>query len=89
MVGNKQDLDAHVKTCKPSQGRNEVIKAQPPQLEQKKPEKVQLTYVFKGQCPTCANQLNTLEIDIEKKHFCIAFCGRCNKQIESREVVKL
>lgn len=84
---SKNELDNHKKTCK----KQEVYKATPPvpKQEPKKLEKPKLTYLYKGVCTSCAGQLSTLEIEVEKKHFCIAFCNRCNKQIESREVVKL
>lgn len=55
----------------------------------KTPTPIELTYVFKGMCPTCANSVSTLEIDIEDKHFCIAVCSRCQKQCRTKEVAKL
>lgn len=57
--------------------------------KQQMPKPVTLKYVYQGQCPDCSQPITTLEIDIEKKHFCIAMCTRCNKQVATREVVKL
>lgn len=50
---------------------------------------VVLKYVYQGQCSDCSQPVTTLEIDVEKKHFCIAMCTRCNKQVATREVLKL
>lgn len=50
---------------------------------------VVLKYVYQGQCSDCSQPVTTLELDIEKKHFCIAMCTRCNNQVATREVVKL
>ena len=61
----------------------------PPPANKPKPKPIELTYVYTGLCPTCGGQISTLEIDIDKKHFCIAHCNRCNKQHDTREVKKL
>lgn len=50
---------------------------------------VVLKYVYQGQCSDCLQPVTTLELNIEKKHFCIAMCTRCNKQVLTKEVVKL
>jgi len=59
----------------------------PSELPQSKP--ISLEYHYSGECPDCRTPIATLEIDVEKKHFCIAFCSSENKQLQSREVAKL
>ncbi|MDD5407009.1 MAG: hypothetical protein PHE73_08745 [Sulfurovaceae bacterium] len=59
-----------------------------PSLGNKLIEPIKLNYQFTGQCK-CGNNVSTLEVDAGGKHFAIAFCQIENKQIESREVVKL
>lgn len=68
-------------------------KAEPPKTvtvqPQLKPQEIKLTYLFTGQCDVCAGPITTLEMDVEKKHFVVAYCTRCKKQCNTREVVKL
>ncbi len=49
---------------------------------------IRLTYKYTGDCDK-GHGVSTLEMDVEKKHFVIAFCLQCNMQTESREVVDL
>lgn len=72
----------------------EAMLAAAPKQEPTKPKevrKIELTYVYTGDCPTCKNPVITLESDIDlgkaggKKHFVSAFCINCKKQIFSRE----
>lgn len=60
-----------------------------PQFVKIEPKPVTLKYVYQGQCTDCSQPVTTLEIDVDKKHFCIAMCTRCNKQVLTKEVVKL
>jgi hypothetical protein len=50
---------------------------------------VQLTYKFIGECPEHRVAVDTLELDILNKHFCVAVCPSCRKQLLTREVAKL
>jgi len=93
---SKDDLIIHVKKhiiAKSEPLKKEELKAKPGQivLSTSTPVKtpIKLTYLYKGQCPDCAGPITTLEIDVEKKHFYIAMCNRCNKQLDTREVKKL
>ena|SRR3990167_2797713 len=52
------------------------------------PEPVTLTYKYIGSCK-CGNSVATLEMDVEGKHFCIAYCLIEKKQVEVREVASL
>lgn len=54
-----------------------------------KPKKVELTYLYIGDCPDDGSHVMTLEVDIGIKHFAIAVCNSCKKQLDSKEVVKL
>lgn len=49
---------------------------------------IQLTYRYTGNCPT-GHAVATLEMDVEGKHFVVAYCLAESRQIESREVAKL
>ena len=53
-----------------------------------KPEKIKLTYKYVGNCK-CGAEVETLSVDLEKKHVILAFCNSCKKQIRSRPVTKL
>lgn len=53
------------------------------------PQEVKLTYKYVGTCPTCNELVKTLEMDLNSKHFVVAFCVKEDKQLESREVIKL
>ena len=64
---------------KPSQHPSELPKAEP----------IRLTYMWSGECPEHRRPINTLELDIDKKHFCIAYCATGNHQLEVKEVAKL
>lgn len=81
----KLELIEHMKEH--TMGKPEVKKA--PVQPKPKPIPIQLTYLFKGQCLDCLGPVSTIELDINKKHFCIAMCQRCNKQLETKEVEKL
>lgn len=59
----------------------------PPELPEAQPLK--LTYKYVGECPEHRTPVDTLELDVAKSHFCIAYCASGKHQIESREVVKL
>jgi transcription elongation factor Elf1 len=50
---------------------------------------IDLTYVFKGNCPTCGIAVTTLELDVASKHIVVAVCTRCNKQLATQTVAKL
>ncbi len=58
-------------------------------VEPKKPQDIKLGYIYTGQCPKCSSAITTLELDVLKKHFVVAHCTRCNKQLDSKEVVRL
>lgn len=87
------DLERH--TC-----GNKVVSQKAPQLNTFNPQTqpvdtvastpLKLEYVYKGKCPVCsATQVRTIELDVAKKHFCVAYCNQCQRQIEEKEVVKL
>jgi hypothetical protein len=48
-----------------------------------------LGYKYTGTCPSCHQDVSTLELDADGKHFAVAFCLFEKKQIESKEVVNL
>ncbi len=52
-----------------------------------------LSYIYKGECPDCKSNLETLEqdltIDNKDHHFALAYCLICKKQVKTKEVVKL
>ena len=52
-------------------------------------QKIQLTYKYTGECPEHRVTVDTLELDIDKNHFCIAFCPSGKHQIETKQVAKL
>lgn len=91
MFNSVQEMDAHFK-----EHENQTVhfsKYVEPEVKKevmpKPPVPPQLTYLYKGTCPHCSTQVTTLEVDVANKHYCIAMCTRCNKQLETKEVVKL
>lgn len=60
----------------------------PQTIPEKQLEPIQLTYKYIGNCPN-GHSISTLEMDVEGKHFVVAYCLAESKQIESREVVNL
>ena len=52
-------------------------------------KEIVLEYKFTGVHDLCGTEVKTLEMDVESKHFVIAYCMPCNKQLISREVVNL
>ena len=65
----------------------EDVLVHPP--ETKVTKAVTLAYVYVGECSDCGKAVDTLEVDVDKKHFCIAWCNACKKQVSLREVVRL
>lgn len=51
-------------------------------------EPVTLKYKYEGM-DSCGNKVTTLELDSEGKHFVVAYCLICQKQVEIREVANL
>lgn len=69
----------------------EVVKAPAPVpivTEPAKLEPIRLTYRYTGN-HSCGNPVETLEMDVDKKHFVTAFCLSCKVQVEVREVASL
>jgi hypothetical protein len=85
----KEGLIAHLK----SHGIGTPVKQAEPieikPVQTQKPREIKLTYVYAGQCDACGQQVTTVELDVIKKHYCIAMCTRCNKQLATKEVEKL
>lgn len=54
-----------------------------------KPNPLVLTYLWIGQCPDDRTEASTFELDVADKHFCIAVCPTCKKQLDTKEVAKL
>lgn len=55
----------------------------------RKPIPVNLIYTYVGECPTCYSPVSTLMLDMPGKTaklFAVAFCVKCNKQLEKHEV---
>lgn len=50
---------------------------------------IELKYTFVGTCPNCGQLVKTLTVDNEAGYFAICYCFSCDKQLESRKVVKL
>lgn len=88
-LSNKQEyiahLEAHKRPSPPAQPTPQPV----PQVQPRVSKPVQLTYVYNGECTACFAPVTTLEIDVASKHFVIAHCVKCNKQISQREVDKL
>lgn len=82
-------LANHVTVIKKNEPMVETLSVVLPQIVKKDPTPITLGYVYEGNCPNCLGSITTLEMDVDKKHFCIAHCIKCNKQLETREVAKL
>lgn len=54
-----------------------------------KPIPLVLTYKYIGECPEHRSPIDTLELDVVKEHFCIAYCSTGKHQIETKQVAKL
>lgn len=63
----------------------EKPKSLPPPAE-KMP--LELTYKYVGNCEN-GHGVDTLENDLDNRHFVVAYCLQCHKQLQSREVVNL
>jgi hypothetical protein len=57
----------------------------------KQPAPIRLEYNYKGTCPDCASQVETIVLELDKKTrvTVVAWCPRCKKQLETREEAKL
>lgn len=53
------------------------------------PRPITLTYNYLGDCPVDRSPPTTIELDIEDKHFAVAICPNCKKQLASQQVEKL
>ena len=86
-----KELFEHKKGGHTSRPKLPPIKIIEPKKEQEqpKPEPLILKYIYTGICPDDSSQVSTLEIDIAKKHFVIAVCLQCKKQLSVKEVIKL
>lgn len=73
----------------PEKPATEALK--PSQHPSELPESIplQLTYKYTGECPDHRSPVDTLELDVAGKHFCMAYCSTGKHQIESKEVAKL
>lgn len=89
-VAEMERLEKEEKSKPKLKPQETTVKDSPPDasnpVAQKKP--ILLTYSYTGDCDN-GHGVSTLEMDVEGKHFCIAFCLQCNKQIESKEVANL
>ena len=63
-----------------------------------KPQVLNLTYHYEGNCRICGGKVETLMLDdviekndkrIKNKQVVVAWCGRCKKQLRQRQVAKL
>ena len=50
---------------------------------------ITLKYQFMGNCPTCHQEVSTLELDTDGKHFAVCYCLFCKVQLQSKEVSDL
>ena len=52
---------------------------------------IKLYYIYRGTCPTCGNDVETIPVDdVDKtKTVCVAWCLNCRKKIQQRTVNKL
>lgn len=82
-------LADHATVIKKTEPMVETLSVVLPQVVKKDPTPITLEYIYKGQCPECVGNITTLEMDVDKKHFCLAHCIKCNKQYVTREVIKL
>jgi len=51
------------------------------------PTPIELVYKYIGQCSACRREVATMEIEVEKQLFMIAFCGNCNKKLKDMPVI--
>ncbi len=78
-IEGEKEESTPTETSRPSQHPTELPKADPIKLE----------YIYRGVCPEDRAQITTLELDVAEKHFCIAICSVCKKQLETKEVEKI
>ncbi len=69
------------------QKESEVEKVSRPTVPD--PTPITLTYKYIGQCPTCRNEVTTLELEIKEDYFVSAYCLNCKKQLSNKKVTKL
>ena len=50
---------------------------------------ITLTYKYVGDCNSCGKEVDTLDMDVGKEHFVVAWCNACKKKLAERKVVKL
>ena len=89
-----QDLERRSAGGPASPATTGVVVAEPlvqivPPVIKVEDKPITLKYKYDGTCPTCHQDVSTLELDTDGKHFALAFCLFCKKQVESREVADL
>jgi hypothetical protein len=89
-----QDLERRSAGGPASPATTGVVVAEPlvqivPPVIKVEDKPITLKYKYDGTCPTCHQDVSTLELDTDGKHFAVAFCLFCKKQVESREVADL
>jgi hypothetical protein len=75
--------------------KGKTVNLEPPKApeakEEPKAETIKLEYRYKGQCPNCRTEVETIKLDTEKKtkSMVIAWCPSCKETRGQREVVSL
>lgn len=84
--GFDEDPNPYIPTT--TRPKSPLPQEQPKNPPSSVPQIPKLTYQYQGTCDK-GHTVSTLEIDIGKKHVCVAFCASCNKQVMSQEVPSL
>lgn len=79
-------MDDYKVTVTPA-GETKPVEVPKPVKPERKP--VKLKYMWEGNCPKCGKHVDTLEIDVSGKHFCLAYCTADKETLETREVASL
>ena len=53
------------------------------------PNPIVLEYRYKGQCPTCLHEVQTIMMDIEDYSFAVCYCSFCNKKLLQTKVIPI
>ena len=88
MKKKKIVIPAHKRTLDRSTGQ--VVESEDQKLTQsEKPAKLKLTYKYQGSCSVCMGSVATLLVKIDKEHVAVAWCNKCQKQIDQQKVKPL
>jgi predicted rRNA methylase YqxC with S4 and FtsJ domains len=94
---SKEELVKHIQTHKVVVSKAESVKpgelvSNPGQVVAPQSpviKSIKLKYVYEGQCTKCNSPISTIELDVKDSHVVVAYCQRCNLQLDQKEVSKL